>query len=212
MKATRIIIVALAMAFMQVPAVKAQLTASRAFADAPASVFPLLNRNVRLDMIDYFNGGMTTASTNALQGKSRITALAPDDLKIAMTDASSYQLVILPAQGDSIIGLIQTVATPAHDSHITFYSRDWKQLDTNPVFTAPSLEDWLTPVAKKSGADISLVPFMLAGYVYDPSSSTLTLTNNLSEFLSPDVYSIVGGNLMPTIIYKWDGRKMTRSK
>ena len=70
----------------------ARLTAAGAFADAPAPLFPLLDKNARLDMIDYFNSGSATPTQNALQGKSRVTALTPDDIKIAMTDASSYQI------------------------------------------------------------------------------------------------------------------------
>lgn len=66
MKAIKAIMSALLAVALFVPEANAQLTASKAFADAPASVFPLLNRNARLDMIDYFNGGMSTASTNAL--------------------------------------------------------------------------------------------------------------------------------------------------
>ena len=38
----------------------ARLTAAGAFADAPAPLFPLLDKNARLDMIDYFNSGSAT--------------------------------------------------------------------------------------------------------------------------------------------------------
>ena len=212
MKIVKVLFAALLAATVFAPVAEAQLTAASAFADAPKTVFPLLDRNVRLDMVDYFNGGLSTASTNALQGKSRITALTPTDMKIAMTDASSYQLSLLPANNDTIIALIQTVATPAHDSHITFYSRSWAQLGDN-LFSAPSLSDWMTPAAKKSGADVSaMIPFMLAEYTYDPDSRTLTLKNNLSEFLSPDVYSLIGAYLLPSMTYRWDGKRMNLSK
>lgn len=212
MKVIKVIIAALIAAAALTPAAKAQLTAAKAFAEAPKTVFPLLDRNVRLDMIDYFNGGLSTSSTNALQGKSRITEMTPTDMKIAMTDASSYQLSLLPASNDTIIALIQTVATPAHDSHIKFYSRSWSQLGES-LFTAPTLTDWMTPAARKSGADVStMIPFMLAEYTYDPSTLTLTLKNNLSEFLSPDVYSLVSADLLPSKTYTWDGKRMNPVK
>lgn len=212
MKVIKIITSAFAAVLLFVPGAHAQLTAAKAFADVPKTVFPLLDRNVRLDMIDYFNGGMSTASTNALHGKSRIIALTPVDMKISMTDASSYQLVLLPAANDTIIALIKTVATPAHDSHITFYSRAWIPLDGN-IFSAPSLNDWLTPAAKKNGSDVSaMIPFMLSEYVYDPATLTLTLTNNLSEFLSPDVYSLIDSNLQKSMVYRWDGKRMNPVK
>ena len=113
------------------PAMMARLTAAGAFTDAPASLFPLLDRNTRLDMIDYYNSGSATASQNAMQGKSRIIALNPDDIKISMTDASSYQISLLPTGNDTIVAVIQTVATPAHAGHVNFYSRTWQELKGN---------------------------------------------------------------------------------
>lgn len=195
-----------------VPAAVARITAAGAFADAPASMFPLLDRNTRLDMIDYFNSGSATASTNAMQGKSRITSLTPDDIKIAMTDASAYQISILPSGNDTIIAVIQTVATPAHDSHINFYSRSWQELKGN-YFTPPVMNDWLSESGKKNDGEVAvMVPFMLAEYVYDPATVTLSLTNNLKEFLSPDVYQLVADYLLPSITYKWDGKRMNKVK
>lgn len=54
----------------------AQLTASQAFVEAPRSVLPLLDRNARLDMLDYFNGGLTTKTSNKLNGSSAVTAVS----------------------------------------------------------------------------------------------------------------------------------------
>ena len=193
-------------------AMMARLTAAGAFTDAPASIFPLLDRNTRLDMIDYFNSGSATASQNAMQGKSRVTAMTPDDIRIAMTDASSYQISILPAGNDSIIAVIQTVATPAHDSHISFYSRSWQELKGN-YFTAPVMDEWLSESGKQNDGEVAaMVPFMLAEYVYDPATATLSLTNNLREFLSPDVYQTVADYLRPSLSYRWDGKRMNKVK
>lgn len=57
-----------------------------------------------------------------------------------------------------------------------------------------------------------MVPFMLAEYVYDPATSTLSLTNNLKEFLSPDVYQLVSDYLRPSLTYRWDGKRMNPVK
>lgn len=208
----RRLITILAVVAIAVPAMMARLTAADAFTGAPASMFPLLDRNTRLDMVDYFNSGMPTASQNAMDGKSRVTALTADDVKIAMTDASSYQIAILPAASDTIIAVIQTVATPAHDSHISFYNREWQQLKDD-CFTPPVMDDWLTPAGKKNDGEVAaIVPFMLAEYVYDPASRTLTLTNNLKELLSADMYPLVADYLKPSLVYRWDGKKMSPVK
>ncbi len=96
------------------PSAMAQLKSVDAFTNAPMSVFPLLDKNARLDMVDYFNSGSSTATQNSLQGRSRVTELTDNDIKIAMTDASSYQLSILTDKSNGgCIALISTVATPA---------------------------------------------------------------------------------------------------
>ena len=91
------------------PSAMAQLKSVDAFTNAPMSVFPLLDKNARLDMVDYFNSGSTTATQNSLQGRSRVTELTDNDIKIAMTDASSYQLSILTDKSNGgCIALIST--------------------------------------------------------------------------------------------------------
>ncbi len=196
------------------PSAMAQLKSVDAFTNAPMSVFPLLDKNARLDMVDYFNSGSTTATQNSLQGRSRVTDLTDNDIKIAMTDASSYQLSILPDKSNGgCIALISTVATPAPDSRITFYSPSWQQYDTKSRFEAPSMTDWLTDAGRKTPDEVTnMVPFMLASYTYDPATSTLTLTNNLKQFLSEDIYSMVAPLLRDQLVYKWNGSRMVKQK
>ncbi len=203
--------IAVAVALVAMPtAMSAQLTASAAFTDAPQSVFPLLDRNTRLDMIDYFSNGMSTPSTNMLNGKSRVTSISPMKVGVEMTDASTYEIALLPAKSDTLVAVISTVATPSPDSRLTVYSRDFNQLPA-AAFVRPEVKDWLTPEGKKNSEEVDiLVPFMLVSYTYDPDSRILTLTNNTGKFLSADVYEIVKPYLMETLTYQWDGSKFSR--
>lgn len=183
--------------------------AAEAFAQAPASVFPLLDRNTRLDMIDYYRSGLATPSLNGLDGHSAITELTPASLSVKLTDSSSAQVALLKAGGDSIIAVISTVATPGLDSTISFYTIEWKPLPASRYFAKPGWKEWLNP-----GGDLSTVtamaPFMLASYFYDPAAMTLTLTNNLGKFLDEDAYSIVSPELQGTLVYAWTGGKFAR--
>ncbi|MDE5745115.1 MAG: DUF3256 family protein [Paramuribaculum sp.] len=187
----------------------AQLTAANAFAEAPQNVFPLLDLNTKLDMIDYFNSGMTTPSKNAMDGKSRITALSPAKMEINMTDASTYELVVIPtADGDSVIALITTVATPAPDSQMAVFSKDWSNNITNSVFVKPILADWLTDDDKENIGEVEgIIPFLLISYSFDPEAKQLTLTNNTSKFVSPELYEIVAPSLKSVMTYRWNGKK-----
>lgn len=187
----------------------ARLTARQAFTEAPQSVFPLLNLDARLDMIDYFESGMANTSKNAMEGQSRITAMTPDKVSISMSEASDYELCLLPtADGDTAIAVIATVATPAPDSRMSVYSKDWSKNLTSGAFSKPVLSDWLSEEGKERAAEVEgLVPFLLISYSYDPASGVLTLTNNTGRFLSSDIYEIVKPCLKGSITYKWNGKQ-----
>lgn len=184
------------------------LTAAKAFTEAPASVFPLLDAPTRLDMVDYSAAGMTTASKNNLGGNSVITEMTPDKLTIKMSDASTHTLFILPASPEPMIGLIRTVATPGNDSSLSLYTAQWQPSKT---FAAPGLKDWVTDKAHMADVEL-MVPFMLVGYDYDPQTQQLTLTNNLQSFLSEDVYAMVAPYMASKLVYSWDGRRFVPVK
>lgn len=195
------------------PNAKAQLTATKAFTSAPQRVFPLLDTNTRLDMVDYYNSNLATPSANKLQGRSRITDLTDKTLTVEMSPSSTHEIIILPSARDSIIGLITTLATPAPDSHLSLYDRNWKELDTSKYFVKPTLEDWLTTDGKKNRAEVeTMIPFLLISYNWDPATLVLTLNNNTNQFLSSDIYSIVAPYMLSSITYAWEGDKFNKQK
>ena len=189
-----------------------QFTATEAFSSAPASVLPIIDYITRLDMIDYFNSGSAKASKNIMDGQSRITALSPMSLSVSITASSECQIALLPMRGDTAIVCIETVLTPAPDSRVSVYDRDWKPL-SGPCFTIPALAGWLTSEGKKQSEMVeSQVPFMLASAEYSPETLTLVLTNRLSDFLSDDVYGQVKPYLLPSITYRWNSSRFVPVK
>lgn len=191
----------------------AQVTASEAFTSAPQGIFPLLDRNTRLDMVDYFKNGMSNPSQNALDGRSSITEMTPESLTVKMTDSSSAQLVVLDGSKGKVIALISTVATPGLDSNIKFYDEQWRQLNAKDFFTKPGWKEWLTSEGNENADEVTMqVPFMLSSYRIDPSTSRLTLTNNLSRFLDKDLYESLSSYLRPSLAYDWNGKRFTPVK
>lgn len=183
---------------------EAQITATDAFTTAPRKILPLLDNNARLDMVDYFNSNMTTGTGNAYGGKSRITAISPEKVTVAMTDASTWDFIVLPGK-TPMIAVITTVATPAPDSRMTVYSQDWNRDVTAQVFKKPTFDMWLTQEGKKNRQEVEMnVPFMLVSYSYDPATQTLTLNNNVRQFVGDEVYSMVEKYLLPKLTYKYN--------
>lgn len=191
----------------------AQTTAADLFTSAPQSVFPLLDRNTRLDMVDYYKNGLTTQSQNQLDGRSAITEMTPESVTVKMSDSSASQLVELKGNNGPIIALINTVATPGLDSNIKFFDAGWNPLPAENFFTQPGWKEWLTESGRQHEMDVTMqVPFMLSSYRIDPSTSTLTLTNNLSRFLDKEIYDDLSSYLNPTLTYTWTGKGFKLAK
>ena len=117
--------------------VTAQKTAADAFTTAPTGIFPLLDQNTRLDMVDDYNSGLAPPAANRRHGRSAITSLTPATITVKITDSSSAQIALLPAGRDTIFAVISTVATPGLDSTIKFYDSNWAPRPTARPDTAP---------------------------------------------------------------------------
>lgn len=190
----------------------AQTTAGDMLVNAPTDVLPMLPRNTRLDMIDYFKSSLPNASANLLQGKSKVTALSADNIELSVSDASSYQLSLLPMGKDTVAVFIETFYTPVPDSSIRFVTRGWQPVE-RMLFEEPVLADWLTDEGKRHRRDVEgTVPFILAGYRYDPSTGLLTVTNNTASYLTADEYAPVEPLLRKQLTYRWNGKRMVPVK
>ena len=189
--------------------VTAQKTAADAFTTAPTGIFPLLDQNTRLDMVDYYNSGLATPSANRLQGRSAITSLTPATITVKITDSSSAQIALLPAGRDTIFAVISTVATPGLDSTIKFYDSNWAPRPTDRPVPPPRGSAGMTPRPPRP-ALTAHTPFMLASYFIDTDAGTLTATNNLATFLDEDTYKTLSPALRPTLTYKWNGKRFTK--
>ena len=190
-----------------------QTTAADLFTSAPQSVFPLLDRNTRLDMVDYYRNGMSNPSQNQLEGRSSITEMTPESITVKMTDSSAMQIVDLKGSKDDVVAVISTVAAPGLDSTIKFFDTEWNPLPTEAYFKKPELKDWLTDSGKQHEMDVTMqVPFMLSSYRIDPSNSTLILTNNLGNFLDKEIYDDLSSYLNPSLTYSWTGKEFKAVK
>lgn len=191
----------------------AQTSAADLFTSAPQNVFPLLDQNTRLDMVDYYKNGMSTPSQNSLDGRSLITEMTLASLTVKMTDSSAMQIMELKGSKGTVVALISTVATPGLDSNIKFFDSDWKPLPTESYFVKPGWKEWLTDSGRQNQDEVTMqVPFMLASYRIDPESGTLTLTNNLSHFLDKALYDDLSSYLRPQLVYLWNGKNYTLQK
>ncbi|MDE6528408.1 MAG: DUF3256 family protein [Muribaculaceae bacterium] len=197
------------LAIASVPAAWA-LTASQAFVDAPATVFPTIDRITRLDMIDYFNSGSKKPSKNSFKGDCRIISASDSQITFSTSDVSEVSLSLIPQKSDTIIMVITTLKTPDDDSSARFYNSRWEEINKG-LFLVPQLNDWVKPESRTRIDELeSIFPFMLARFTYEPESGILTLTNNVSNLLPEEATSWAGDALKTKLVYRWDGKKMVK--
>lgn len=194
------------------PAV-ADSPAAHAFETAPVRIFPSIDSLTRLDMLDYYRAGMDKPSKNAFNGHARVTDLNASQITVETSEAAEKTINLIPrGKNDTIIMLITTVKTPAEDSSVRFYTRDWKPIDKG-LFMVPALDSWLTPEGQSNRETLEdAVPYMLAKITYEPEGRRLTLTNNLGDYLPEEVKDIAGNSLRGSLTFYWDGHKMVAEK
>ena len=177
-------------------------TAADFFVEAPRSVLPLVEGNTRLDMLDYFRYGSPTPSANVFDGQALVTAESEGAVSYELTRNATGQLAVIPAGRDTLLMVITTVATPAPDSRVEFFTSDWKPLPRS-VLAAPTVADWLVGTPD----DTEPVEFVLSRADYDPATGRLTYTHSMDGYFArkPDF-------LRDTVVYAFDGKKFRKPK
>lgn len=129
------------------------------FAKMPQTVLPLLDKTARLDLLDLYNSHLTPKVENVYGGQSALLAKTDDYIHIRCTDASSWQMKLLPVAHDTLIVCISTVRGLNTYSRLTYYrGSDWHQVkrDTpTPSFSLFVKSAWGSlPARLQSSIDV----------------------------------------------------------
>lgn len=178
------------------------------FLEAPDSVFPLLDKGLRADCIDFVDAGMKYAVTNKLEGKSTLVELASDYMLLETTTSSTIQMKKLPTADGFVICVVNTVRAESADSRVAFFDSSWRRVATNNLFTSPSIRDFFASdsVAEEltDMCDIYLVSLSLNG---DDTSMVAEYT--MPSYMNKEDAERLLPNLRK-IRYNWDGMRFVR--
>lgn len=153
--------------------------ASDFFLDIPNKHLPLLDRNTRLDMVDYFKAGLMTGTKTGLGGEARILTEHPRRMLVSVSRDATVEIALVKAGSDTLVALIETVKTPIPDSFITIMNKDF----SNPrVIPMPDARMFAEPTKAKvvSASSEPLMMFVSAGF--DPDNNAFIFTNNTLEY------------------------------
>lgn len=181
-------------------------TVSEYFGDTQADmVFPSLTAVSRLEMVYYFQSGMSNPTQSEFGGYSRVTALSDTCLTVDCGESVRQDLVLLPGK-KPVLMLIETLVLPEHDSRVRFFDSQWQELK-NPPMKQPQLADWLVDKNAVHRDEVEYVlPFMLSTASFNPEDMTLIYTSTADSYFAGEKPAALK-YLRPRLVYKWDGKK-----
>ncbi len=183
-------------------------TAADFFVSAPEEAVPMLAHNTRLDMLDYFNHGLPTTSENLVNGRSRVTANAPDRIEIQLTRDASLVIGLMPFKSDTLVVHIETVHTPVPDSRVKFYDKNWHALSRQPEMLGAKA--FVTDAKAAAKAEMPEMVFFKADF--DPVTGIFSFDNTTAgyytEFDRPSGLALMRGS----VAMRYDGKKFVEVK
>lgn len=200
----------LCLAFIGLGALQAQ-EAKTCFKNMPDSICPLLSAVNRADFIDFLESKMKAEVTNSFGGKSEMTELSPDYIRVQMTPQSTWQMKLLPVNDSTkVICTVSTVCAPACDSHINFYTTDWKELSAASYLPAlPAMDDFIIQApdtvdvyeyqAARRQADMLLVKTDLSA-----KDAALTFTFTTPDYMEKEAAEKLKPFIRRPIAYTWN--------
>ena len=197
------------------------LTLRYAFTDLKAPALDLLSRSARLDMVDYAEAGKEHTALNEMYGKSTVTAWSDSCISVELTQVSRAELFLLPAKKKSLVALIYTVDAGGADSQIEFYDARLRPLKTKKYFTPPLIRDFMAPMWRSDEDALNTVtrclPFPALEYEWVPAERLLKVKLAVKDIVSKEAYDYAvhylvptAADLVPTLLYRWDGSRFRR--
>ena len=117
-------------------------------------------------------------------------AYGNDYLRLQTSKIGTLQLKLLPVSEDSVVlCLIKTVCGNVCDSHISFYTSEWKKLGKEAFLPTISAEIFLNSSQKKSKNDkyaVSLPDIYPISATFNETGTDLTLTFHYKERLAEE--------------------------
>jgi len=124
--------------FLAAPA--QEITMRDVFSQMPDTIVPYLDKNNRLDFVDFIDSHMDAVVTNSLGGKSTMDTLTADYLSLKLNEASSLQMRLLPVtvpvdSAQQIVCMVRTYGKDYRESTVDFYSLKWRKLPRKDYLT-----------------------------------------------------------------------------
>ncbi|MGN1246050.1 MAG: DUF3256 family protein [Muribaculaceae bacterium] len=186
------------------------------FVSATGDALNAIPQNQRNEMLAYLREAGRVVPTETVYGEEATLLRATDNyVKLRMSCASQIEMLMLTHKRDTVIYMVQTVATPALDSRIMALDTKGNPLPLEKFFKEPQMKDFVhLPKGSKVKPDdvLKSVRFPLISYTINDSLLTITARQNLKDFMSTEDYAEIAPYLTDSITYCARGTRFIRMK
>ncbi|MDR2496571.1 MAG: DUF3256 family protein [Tannerellaceae bacterium] len=160
------------------------------FANIPDLYIPQLESAWRKDLADLFLAGKEARLQHTMNGYAHLLNLTDNYLLLRTTERTTIEMKLLPLVNDTyIICMITTLAGPAPDSRVRFYTTDWKPLPSEGILTPVDAGRFIRDDADRESDAfkdaMALLDMDLMQYSLSPSDDRLTVIYTTPLYLSP---------------------------
>ena len=176
------------------------------FISEPDSVFTVIDKSDRMDMVDYYNSGQKMEFDNRLGGKSKIEEMTADYMKVRLSDAAVVEMKMeVTGQSDTLLVVVKTVKAPAADSRLSVYNASWTELDVEKYFEMPQMKDFITS-SKLEKKLLPLVEFPLISLEFSKTFDIEARTT-VGDYMIEENFKEIKPYLTDKLVYRWNGKK-----
>lgn len=162
------------------------------FVAMPDEYVPQLEDAWRKDLVDLYRSGENAQLKNNMNGTSRLLKLTKDYLLLESTERTIVEMKLLPLINNTfVICKIVTLKAPVADSRISFFSPDWKPLNTSDLLEPVSAGWFIREDADKESMAFqevtSRLDMDLFEYKLSPDDYTLTQTYTTPQYTDKEI-------------------------
>ncbi len=176
---------------------------SKLFVEENGDIFNSINVPTRYELINNYGRADKTEILNDLStDETRILILNDEYMKIATSSAQTVELKLLhKSKRDTVIAVIETVATPYKDSRLTFYDSKWQQLDASKFIAMPTLDDFIMSSMPKDQRNDFINSLMMTMIELRFEGETLVAECDAQSFFMGDDFNTFQPYLAKRVVY-----------
>ena len=195
-----IIVVVMALAALDAGAYEG---VSKYFVEENADIFNSIAVATRYELINNYDRVDQTEILNDLgTEESRVLVLEDEYMKIATSSAQTVELKLLhKSKRDTVIAVIETVATPYKDSRLTFYDSKWHELDASRFIKMPTFDDFILPSMPKKLRNDFVNSLMMTMIELRFEGDTLVAEFRANDFFMGDDFNTFQPYLAKKVVY-----------